>query len=248
MAVYFAQEESLENYIKIGFAHDPVERINGFKCTNPRKINIIGLMDGDFKLEKKLHKKFKKFNLNGEWHKPCDEILNFIKKNALPFNVDQSGISLNKKISLIVKRDYITDQSTFDLLDGNDDIFNNLFVHRSIKLFEYLFDKLPSKKEGQITAGCHYNGNIMKCDFVNLRYDFLGNDYKASVKYVKFINERLRIIAHQIKAIEKIENNKDYSEKWRFTEVGNNLVQSLISEEIASGNLDYLLGRGLNET
>lgn len=76
------------NCVKIGTTTDIKSRIKQIQTNNPYKLeilltiplpNIKGLIS--LLSERKLHKKFNKYRIRGEWFKLSEEILEFIKKN-----------------------------------------------------------------------------------------------------------------------------------------------------------------------
>lgn len=84
--IYFIQEESSEiGNIKIGFSYsgDALRgRIKHHQCGNPRKLILIGTMEGDLEFESQLHLKFEHINIRNEWYKPSRELLWFIFSNC----------------------------------------------------------------------------------------------------------------------------------------------------------------------
>lgn len=85
--VYFIGEKN--GPIKIGVAIDVKSRLSGIQTHNPNKLNVLGIIKGDVALERKLHKKFKKYNINREWFERSEELINFINSNTIkPKNLD----------------------------------------------------------------------------------------------------------------------------------------------------------------
>lgn len=72
--VYFVY---INGTIKIGYATDLIKRISAYKTHTPF-IRIMGLINGDLKLEKSIHEKFKHLNINNEFFKPEFELLKYI--------------------------------------------------------------------------------------------------------------------------------------------------------------------------
>jgi len=72
--VYFIQHD-VDGPIKIGVAKDPARRLNELQIGNPYQLYLITKIDcctsgNAYALEKKLHWKFKRWNISGEWFKP----------------------------------------------------------------------------------------------------------------------------------------------------------------------------------
>ena len=72
--IYFA-----ENYgmIKIGRSEDPIMR-----CTQQLGARLLGILEGGFQTEKRLHAKFQRHREHGEWFVDCEEIRRFIWENC----------------------------------------------------------------------------------------------------------------------------------------------------------------------
>ncbi len=60
---------------KIGYTNgDPEKRLLGLQTGNPFKLHIAAVIDGDEKLEAKIHSRYKEYELLGEWFKLSDDI------------------------------------------------------------------------------------------------------------------------------------------------------------------------------
>jgi len=75
--IYFIQE-GLQGNIKIGISQNPNERIKQLQTGSSTPLRTLLVKEGTQKDEEGLHKKFKKFQLKGEWFNPSEEILIFI--------------------------------------------------------------------------------------------------------------------------------------------------------------------------
>ena len=69
--VYFIGE-NWEKPVKIGKARDPEKRLRALQTSNPYKLKILRLAQGDIGVEKFFHKKLAKSRLNGEWFEGKD--------------------------------------------------------------------------------------------------------------------------------------------------------------------------------
>lgn len=63
---------------KIGYSTNPLKRLNSIQTGCPFKLEIILILRGDRKIEKNLHKKYKKYKTNGEWFSFSGELRNSI--------------------------------------------------------------------------------------------------------------------------------------------------------------------------
>lgn len=72
--IYFVQGEGV-SAIKIGFATSPKVRLDSLQCGSPVRLKFIGLMHGTMDDEKRLHDRFRKHRLHGEWFSATPEIM-----------------------------------------------------------------------------------------------------------------------------------------------------------------------------
>jgi T5orf172 domain len=70
--VYFIHDKKSRS-VKIGTSTDTPERLYSLQIGNSNSLSIIGVIDGNRKLEKELHKTFRKHHIRGEWFR--DEII-----------------------------------------------------------------------------------------------------------------------------------------------------------------------------
>jgi len=83
VSVYFAQRRR-GGLIKIGWSRSVRGRLTAVKA------KMIGAIAGDREIEKKLHKRFAHLRVRGEWFKPGDELLTFIRVAAQEHEPDTS--------------------------------------------------------------------------------------------------------------------------------------------------------------
>jgi hypothetical protein len=70
--------------IKIGSANYPGQRLSQLQTGNPMELTIVGLipLDDNPALEQRLHVKFGRMRLLGEWFAPSNSLLRYIQSNA----------------------------------------------------------------------------------------------------------------------------------------------------------------------
>ena len=74
--VYFITDGE---FIKIGKANDPIERMRTMQTGNARKLKMLGYYeDYDEELEGYMHKIFAKDRVRGEWFKPSTDLYRFL--------------------------------------------------------------------------------------------------------------------------------------------------------------------------
>ncbi len=65
--IYFVLDE-LSNAVKIGLTHDRIDqRMSGLQVGNPRKLKLLGVMDGNRQTEERLHARLDAHRISGEW-------------------------------------------------------------------------------------------------------------------------------------------------------------------------------------
>ena len=77
--VYFIKQDTKGGMIKIGYtSKDVSQRLSDIQTNSPHKLIILKTIEGDLKTEAKLHKKFTKYRLSGEWFSPSFELVSYI--------------------------------------------------------------------------------------------------------------------------------------------------------------------------
>jgi hypothetical protein len=76
--VYFMESGG---FIKIGWALDPLFRLKTISAMSPVPVKIVGMFEGDLKVEKAVHEKFSEYRHHGEWFSKSPEIVSFIEQN-----------------------------------------------------------------------------------------------------------------------------------------------------------------------
>jgi hypothetical protein len=80
--VYFIQD-SVGLEIKIGWSRCVASRLEDLQHGNPRRLILLGTMPGDRQEEMRLHARFAKSRLLGEWFLPCPDLLKLIDENCV---------------------------------------------------------------------------------------------------------------------------------------------------------------------
>ena len=76
--IYFLKAN---NRIKIGYSHDPSDRISGIQTSSPYRIEVLLLIDGDRDEERELHARFRDLRKSGEWFQFDESLRNYIENN-----------------------------------------------------------------------------------------------------------------------------------------------------------------------
>jgi hypothetical protein len=74
--IYFLKAEN--GFIKIGISGNVEERMNELISNSPVKVELLKTVEGNQKMEKELHEKFKKYRNHGEWFKSSETLMKYI--------------------------------------------------------------------------------------------------------------------------------------------------------------------------
>jgi T5orf172 domain len=77
--VYFIQSEETR-LIKIGTSKDPAKRLLGLQTGNGGRLTLLGAVTNQN--ESGLHSRFSKCRAHGEWFRPEDELLGFLRQRG----------------------------------------------------------------------------------------------------------------------------------------------------------------------
>ena len=105
MSVYFAQRKN-DELIKIGYSGSVVLRLRELKA------KLIGSMPGSREAEKSLHAKFAHLHVIGEWFRPGNDLMKFIRTKAQNHEPDAKSVPAGAKIpkSWLPRIDRIADR------------------------------------------------------------------------------------------------------------------------------------------
>lgn len=67
--------------VKIGYSHDPSERILSIQTSSPYELEVLLIIDGTQDEERELHAKFRNLRQSGEWFLFDEPIRNYIEEN-----------------------------------------------------------------------------------------------------------------------------------------------------------------------
>jgi len=77
--IYFIQCDEGCKPVKIGYAKHVGSRLNGIRVGCPFPLHVLGVMEGNLSDEALLHEMFEPHLIVGEWFKPAEEILDFVR-------------------------------------------------------------------------------------------------------------------------------------------------------------------------
>ena len=78
--IYFIQSGGYLGPIKIGLSSNPVQRVHDLQVGNPEELTLLAVMVGEESEEARLHARFSKHHIRGEWFKPSDSIWSLIDR------------------------------------------------------------------------------------------------------------------------------------------------------------------------
>jgi hypothetical protein len=79
--IYFLQAGD-DGPIKIGYSKNPEDRRDSLQTGNHLDLKLIGVIPGKTTLEEKLHNRFDKYRIKGEWFECSSDIIEFIISNS----------------------------------------------------------------------------------------------------------------------------------------------------------------------
>ena len=95
--VYFITDGE---FIKIGKANDPMERMRTMQTGNARELKMLGYYeDYDEELEGYMHKRFSHDRVRGEWFRPSKDLYRFIMYEFNSFDSFVSRLRVHKEIT-----------------------------------------------------------------------------------------------------------------------------------------------------
>lgn len=76
--VYFILD-STNNTVKIGVSQHPIKRMADLQTSSPHPLTLLAVTLGGYELEKKLHRRFARYRLSGEWFRMNDDLKSYIQ-------------------------------------------------------------------------------------------------------------------------------------------------------------------------
>lgn len=100
--VYFIQEAGTE-FVKIGYSKDPYQRIKGMTVDNPHDLELLAIIPGSRKLEKRLHDLLLFSLYGGEWFLLTNKVTEIIAAakaigNSIFYVQNGEKVKLFKKV------------------------------------------------------------------------------------------------------------------------------------------------------
>ncbi len=77
--IYFIRAKD-NGLIKIGCTYDLKERFSQINNNSPVELELLGAINGNVEIEKRLHKRFGEYRIKGEWFKPEKKLMNYINR------------------------------------------------------------------------------------------------------------------------------------------------------------------------
>src|SRR5262245_47298256 len=96
MFVYFIRSGTA-GPIKIGVADDPRERVVKLQIGNPEELTLLAYMPGGTALEARLHRRFRRSRIRGEWFHPTPALhvlINEAAATSVQLDLDAIGQTL----------------------------------------------------------------------------------------------------------------------------------------------------------
>jgi T5orf172 domain len=80
--IYFVREGT-DGHIKIGYAASVRKRLRTIQTGNPRPLTVLASVQGGYRHERFLQRRFKHLRIRGEWFRPDSELLHYIYSEDL---------------------------------------------------------------------------------------------------------------------------------------------------------------------
>lgn len=83
--------------IKIGVSNDPKRRLDSMQTGSPEPLELLGVLPGGMDEEKRLHQKFARSRIHGEWFRADEHLMQGIEallRKSIPDLIDESGSSI----------------------------------------------------------------------------------------------------------------------------------------------------------
>lgn len=90
--------DSLPDFIKVGVSGDPSRRLSQLQTASVRELAVVGVLPGDFDLERRIHIRFSSLRVNGEWFRVTGDLATFMRsrlfsENGWPLYVELTTIN-----------------------------------------------------------------------------------------------------------------------------------------------------------
>ena len=135
--------------IKIGITNSVERRLKNLQSASPIKLNLLGtIKNGGTQLEEKLHIRFNRSRINGEWFNPSKSLIKFIKETKKPNYLNQ----------IKIRQDTI--------IEIQDELRIDTLANKAIETYERTIKK-------DIQNGMDYNKIRLKWHISRKYYDML---------------------------------------------------------------------------
>lgn len=84
--IYFVQDEA--GQIKIGKTRNVFRRVRDMQVASGRPLTVLGVYPGVEADERKIHERFRKSRVHGEWFSPAPEIIRWVANNCHVYDPD----------------------------------------------------------------------------------------------------------------------------------------------------------------
>jgi len=143
--------------VKIGYAADPTNRIPSIQTSSPFKLEVLLIIEGNYEVERKLHKRFQEYRITGEWFEYGERLESFVSENHEKdrryefgfilgdFTDNEQVLRLRKRhnltLSVLGEKLHITAQSVKEIQDREKSGVVSINVLRNVaEAFGYRFE------------------------------------------------------------------------------------------------------------
>jgi len=201
-----------EKFYKIGYSFNPERRASSIGTATPFEVKLLGFKSYPHeeearRVERSLHKKYKKYRCKGEWFKNIPGS-NLDKKLAIEFDLDD-GQFYERQLDVINGFKKINLDKSFDKLNRSEDY--RLFCSR-LGIWEELLNKISSPPKTK----------FYKCRLRITHMDKSLVRYKSSIIYYKKLSRGISSLCYDI--LKCIYTRSYYYGKWHLGYENNHAI------------------------
>ena len=137
--IYFVQEEN-NGLIKIGYSANPKKRLKALQTQSAKKLSIIKTLEGDYREEYDLHRKFSNHLAYDEWFYPHKELIDYIE-NPDKIIIEEAYAEYYGELLYCIQNNIDSED-----VDNEDDVMSLKMLKGSLRsLIKQIDKKLKNK-------------------------------------------------------------------------------------------------------
>ncbi len=117
--IYFIGEDHGDNPIKIGYTNNVKQRLAQLRTSTHEDIKILATLEGDFSVEKKIHKSLSEYRVNREW---------FIRDAAFDYMANNRDVEIIEYRCIMKKLSNLI-EGLIDVCEKKGSLCDDLLTH-----------------------------------------------------------------------------------------------------------------------